>query len=262
MNKIQLKNVILRYSVYEGMHQSLKNSLFSFSVGGRISRNNKAATIAALDDISLDINEGDRVGIIGPNGAGKSTLLRVLAGSYIPQSGEVFIKGSVSTLFSPRLGMAPYSSGYENIYLRGLVMGFSKEQIDKNIDEIAEFSGLGEFLHLPIGSYSAGMVLRLAFAITTTIQPDILLMDEWLAVGDREFQLSARARLMDLVEKANILVLASHDLENIEKLCNKALFLRQGKIVRFGPVEEVVGLYKSRIKSAAQQHKLAAKAGS
>lgn len=244
MSKIRLRNVCLEYTVYDGLDRSLKSKVFNLSVGGVISKNKKGhASIAALNNVSLDIAEGDRVALVGHNGAGKSTLLRVLSGSYIPQRGEVAVEGKVSTLFNLNLGIDPLATGYENIILRGLVLGFTKQQIKQDIQKIAEFSGLGEFLHMPVRTYSDGMTLRLAFAITTRIEPDILLMDEWLGVGDREFLQSAGKKLQELINESSILVLATHDLGIISELCNKALLMRHGQIVDYGPIETIIDVY-------------------
>lgn len=244
MSKIRLRNVCLEYTVYDGLDRSLKNKVFNLSIGGVISKDRKGhASITALDNVSLDIDEGDRVALVGHNGAGKSTLLRVLSRSYVPQRGDVTVEGRVSTLFNLNLGIDPLATGYENIVLRGLVLGFAKQQIRQNIQQIAEFSGLGDFLHMPVRTYSDGMTLRLAFAITTTIEPDILLMDEWLGVGDREFLQSAGKKLHELINESSILVLATHDLGIIRELCNKAALMRHGEIVDYGPVEKIVDIY-------------------
>ena len=235
----------LDYTIYDGLDRSLKNKVFNLSVGGIISKDKKGnASIAALNDVSFDIDEGDRVALLGHNGAGKSTLLRVLSGSYVPQRGEVTVEGKVSTLFSLGLGIDPLASGYENIVMRGLVLGFTKQQIKQNTQQISEFSGLGEFLDMPVRTYSDGMKLRLAFAITTRIEPDVLLMDEWLGVGDKEFVESAGKKLNELIDNSSILVLATHNLVLVQQLCNKALLMSRGQVVDYGPVEKMVNIYK------------------
>ena len=245
MSRIRLRNVCLDYTVYDGLDRSLKNKVFNLSIGGTISKDKKGnATISALADVSLDIDEGDRVGLVGPNGAGKSTLLRVLSGSYVPQRGDVHVDGIVSTLFNFGLGIDASATGYENIVLRGLVLGFSKQQIKQNMQEIADFSGLGEFLDMPVRTYSEGMLLRLAFAITTRIKPDILLMDEWVLAGDREFMQIAQKKLHELVGESSMLVVATHDLQVVKDLCNKALLISHGRVVDYGPVEHVVTRYE------------------
>ena len=234
----------LDYTIYDGLDRSLKNKVFNLSVGGIISKDKKGnASISALNNVSFDIDEGDRVALLGHNGAGKSTLLRVLSGSYVPQRGEVTVKGKVSTLFSLSLGIDPLASGYENIVSRGLVLGFTKQKIRQNIRQIAEFSGLGEFLNMPVRTYSDGMRLRLAFAITTRIEPDVLLMDEWLSVGDKEFVKSAEQKLQELIGNSSILIFATHDLVLVQELCNKALFMSHGQVVDYGPAEKIVNLY-------------------
>lgn len=245
MSSISLKNVNLEYTVYEGVNRSIKSQVFNFSVGGIISKDIKGnAKVIALKNISLEISEGERVALIGHNGAGKSTLLRMLSGAYVPQHGEMTINGKTYTLFNPSLGIDPSATGYENIVLRGLVMGFSKQQIVGSVDKIAEFSGLGDFLNMPVRTYSDGMVLRLAFAVCTSIEPDILLMDEWLMVGDQEFSVKAEKKLNKLIEHSNILIIASHDIALLKRLCTRAILMSHGEIIECGSVDQVVNRYR------------------
>nr|WP_255496673.1 ABC transporter ATP-binding protein [Aquitalea sp. LB_tupeE] len=187
--------------------------------------------VESLKGINLDIRKGDRVALIGHNGSGKTTLLRVMAGVYKPDIGHVDIQGKVTSLLDSQLGMDPEATGFENMRLRGLFLGLKPNQIEEKIDEIAEFSELGDFLNMPVRTYSSGMVLRLAFAISTCIQPEILLMDEWISVGDENFKHKAEKRLHEFVDNAGILIFASHDHELTNRVCNKKIHLEHGKII-------------------------------
>jgi lipopolysaccharide transport system ATP-binding protein len=194
--------------------------------GGEIGRNvSNQVSVTALRDLSLNLKSGDRLGVMGPNGAGKSTLLRVIAGIYEPTSGSIEVKGRIASLIDISLGMELEASGFENIRMRGVMMGLSLKQIKLLEEEIAEFTELGPYLNMPIRSYSTGMHMRLGFAVSTAVPADILLMDEWLSVGDEAFKIKAEKRLEDYVNKSSILVLASHSKETIEKLTNKKLIL-------------------------------------
>jgi len=201
--------------------------------------------VQALGNINLELKSGDRLGLIGHNGAGKSTLLRVLAGVYEPSSGDFVRRGTVASLIDPALGIEVDATGVENIMLRGLVMGMSKRQVDDLTPAICEFSGLGEYVNMPVRTYSTGMLMRLAFSISTSIEADILLMDEWLSVGDAEFTEKAEARMKDVVAKSGILVLASHSLDLIAKECNRVIYLEHGRIVE-PTSEQLDALAKAR----------------
>src|SRR5260363_118870 len=191
----------------------------------------KITVVKALDDISLDVKAGCRLGLLGHNGSGKSTLLKVLAGVYLPTGGQVCVEGQVAALLDISLGMDDEASGYENILLRGVYLGVPPKQMQSKVELIAEESGLGEYLHLPIRTYSTGMRMRLGFAISTSIEADILLMDEWLSVGDAEFKEKAGQKLQKIIQKAKILVLASHQEELIHQICNRVITLERGRIV-------------------------------
>ena len=245
MSCLRLRDVCLQYPIYGPRRRSLKQSLFNLKVGGAIEQDAHGnMNVLALRNITIEINDGDRVALIGRNGAGKSTLLRVLSGAYRPQRGEVETEGRVSTLFNVRLGMDPEATGYENIVLRGLVLGLTKNEITSRVNEIAKQSELDSFLDMPVRTYSDGMILRLAFAISTSINPDILLMDEWIGAGDEQFLENAQKRLLDLVSQSNILVLATHRLHLIQNLCNKAMLLDHGVLRCYGPVDDVIRAYK------------------
>ena len=194
--------------------------------GGKIGRNiSNQIAVTALHNLSLKLEPGDRLGVMGPNGAGKSTLLRVIAGIYEPTQGSVEVRGRIASLINISLGMELEASGYENIRMRGVMMGLSLKQIKSLEEEIADFTELGPYLNMPIRSYSTGMHMRLGFAVSTAVPADILLMDEWLSVGDEAFKIKAEKRLGEYVKKSSILVIASHSKETIEKLSNKTLNL-------------------------------------
>jgi len=194
--------------------------------GGEIGRDvSNHVAVTALQSITLELKEGDRLGVMGPNGAGKSTLLRVIAGIYTPTSGSVKVEGRIASLIDISLGMALEASGFENIRMRGVMMGLTLKEIKSLEEEIAEFTELGPYLNMPIRSYSTGMHMRLGFAVSTAVPADILLMDEWLSVGDEAFKVKAEKRLEDYVKKSSILVIASHSKETIQKLTNQILAL-------------------------------------
>ncbi len=195
--------------------------------------------IAALDDISFALGPGQRLGLVGRNGSGKSTLLRVLGGIYEPSAGRVDVDGVISPLFSVGLGTRADSSGRENIILRGLLRGLTRKEAAARIPEIAKFSGLQDFLDMPVRTYSTGMAMRLSFAIATTFSPEILLLDEWIGAGDAEFQKKARERMRQLVAHAGITVIASHNRSLLRNVCDVALWLDRGVMRAFGPIDEV-----------------------
>ncbi|MGY3359011.1 ABC-type polysaccharide/polyol phosphate transport system ATPase subunit [Bradyrhizobium sp. GM0.4] len=199
--------------------------------------------VSALNDVNLDIRAGDRVAIIGANGAGKTTLLRVLAGIYHPTSGSVDVLGRCLPLFDLSAGFDEEATGYENIMRRGLVIGARRSEIDAKRGEIAAFTELGDRLDLPLRTYSSGMMLRLIFAVATAVEGEIVLLDEWIGVGDQQFRKKARQRLDEIVVRAGILVLASHDIELIKSTCNRAILLEEGWIVAAGATDEILGQY-------------------
>jgi lipopolysaccharide transport system ATP-binding protein len=234
MPSIRLENCSLHLPIYGTINRSLKGAALATATGGRVgSASRDIMVIQALSNVSLDLKPGDRVGITGHNGAGKTSLLRMLAGIYEPTSGSIEVNGKVSSLLDVTLGMDFEATGYENIMLRGLMQGLDFEDIKRLTPEIAEFSGLGEFLDMPVRTYSSGMTLRLAFSIVTSVHADILLMDEWLSVGDADFVHKAEERLQKLVDAASILVLASHSPEVISTLCNVKVTMEHGEVVAF-----------------------------
>ena len=225
---ISCRDLTLRFPVYGVDAKSLKKHLAKITVGGRLGRSHGATEVTAISHLNLELKAGDRLGLVGHNGSGKTTLLRALSGAYEPDEGAIEIEGHIAALLGLNLGIDPSATGYDNIRLRGRIAGMSARQVDERMDEIAEFSGLGPFLAMPVKTYSSGMQARLAFAAATAIEADVLLMDEWIAVGDAEFQKLAHQRLLKLVERAGILVLASHDVELLRLYCNKVMRMEGG----------------------------------
>ena len=213
------------------------------SIGGRLAEHQKCVVVRALDSVTLDAQDGDRVGIVGHNGAGKTTLLRVLAGVYQPTRGTFSITGRLSSFTDITLGMDPEATGLENIVFRSVFMGLSFAEARRLSPSIEEFSELGEYLKMPVRTYSTGMFLRLAFAISTAIEPDIIVMDEMIGAGDAHFVAKAHGRLSDLLQRVKILVLATHDAAIMRSLCNKLVWLDHGQIRKVGSFEDVYPLY-------------------
>jgi len=243
-SSIVLSDVVVDFPIYQGSARSLKKTLLRTGSGGHISRDaGNRVVVRAIDHVDLRIDHGERIGLIGSNGAGKTTLLRVLAGVYEPVRGVVDVNGAVSALFDIGFGLNPESTGYENIMLRGLYMGLTPKEIASRVDDIAEFTELGDYLSMPIRTYSSGMVLRLAFGVVTSGTPDILLMDEWLLTGDSRFLEKARARLEGFVGRSSILVLASHAEQILRQWCSKLVLVDAGRITAQGEPEEVLAAY-------------------
>ena len=244
MAHIEFTNVSVEIPIYNARKRSLKKRLMNIATGGRLEADGHGHVVAqALKNINFSLKNGDRVGLVGHNGAGKSTLLRVLSRVYEPTSGVVSIEGSIGSLIDISLGIDPEFTGRENAYFRGRLLGLSKKEIYQRMDEIIEFSELGNYVDMPLRTYSTGMHLRLAFAVSTILRPDILLMDEWLSVGDESFMHKAEKRMKELVEASNILVVASHSRELILNTCNRAIWLEHGKIRMDGEPNTVVDAY-------------------
>jgi ABC-2 type transport system ATP-binding protein/lipopolysaccharide transport system ATP-binding protein len=244
---IRLDHVSVSFPIYSAGSRFLHARLMAAGSGGRIGADRGAShvVVRALAGVTLAIEHGERVALVGRNGAGKTTMLRVMAGIYEPVAGTATIDGKVAPLFDVGLGMDLESSGYENIVLRGLYLGLSRAEIRARADDIAAFTELGPFLSLPLRTYSAGMHARLSFAISTSIDPEILLLDEGVGAGDAAFLDKAKQRLDAVVARAGILVLASHSEALVRRLCCKAILLDQGSIVAMGPLDEVLERYRT-----------------
>lgn len=243
MAYIIFDHVNIDFPIYNAKNRSLKNKVMQAATGGRVSFGSEGVVVRSIEDVSFSISEGERVGLIGHNGAGKSTLLRALAKVYAPTSGRVEVVGEIGSLVDIGLGIDGEATGRENIFIRGALLGLQKSEIEKKYDEIVEFSELGEFINMPVRTYSAGMHLRLAFAVATIIRPEILLMDEWLSVGDASFNEKAGRRLDQLVKSSRILVLASHSRELIEKICNRVMWFEHGRLKMDGDPKTVCQAY-------------------
>ncbi|RQP42278.1 ABC transporter ATP-binding protein [Burkholderia ubonensis] len=236
-SSIIAEGVFVEFPIYENSHRSLKKAVLNLTTGGRIGQDaGRHAIVRALDDLSFRFSDGERVGLVGHNGSGKTTLLRALAGVYAPVRGTLKIHGKIASLLDVSMGLDPDATGFENIYLRGILDGLAPARIRGKIDEIADFSDLGDYLNLPVRTYSSGMMLRLAFAISTSIEADILIMDEWLSVGDADFSAKAAQRLETLVGNASIVVVASHDPALIQRVCTRKISLEHGKVTSDEPV--------------------------
>lgn len=243
---IELESVTLDLPIFDVQGRSLKKQVLSMGRRNRIAEGNDGVIVVrALDDVSFRFERGDRIGLIGHNGAGKSTLLRAMAGIYPPTAGQLSREGKVVPLLDISLGMDENSTGMQNIRLRALLLGMSDAEIRSKQREIAEFCELGDYLDLPIRTYSSGMKVRLAFAVSTAVDAEILLLDEVMGVGDASFMHKAEARLADLHSRAEIVVLAMHSNSEIRKVCNKVLWMERGRVRAFGPTEEVVSAYEA-----------------
>jgi lipopolysaccharide transport system ATP-binding protein len=237
MAHICAERVSVEFPIWNPSRRSLKTAVLRATTGGRLARETSTRVmIQALCDLSFEFQRGDRIGLVGHNGSGKTTLLRVLTGIYEPVRGRLDVTGRVSSLLDLSLGMDHEATGYENILLRGVLMGLAPSAIEKKFDEIAEFSELGDYLSMPIRTYSSGMLLRLAFAVSTSIAPEILLLDEWLSVGDAGFREKAERRLLELLESSAIVVLASHDIDLVRRFCSRVLRLDHGRVVADEPI--------------------------
>lgn len=241
---INFNNVSVEFPVYNANGRSLKKRLIQVATGGRLDADpNGRVVVKALHNLTFNVYDGDRVGIVGHNGAGKSTLLRLLSGVYPASSGVASVQGKIGSLIDISLGIDPEASGRENICMRAALLGISKAELKKEMENIIEFSELGDFIEMPVRTYSTGMHLRLAFSVSTIIRPEILLMDEWLSVGDQGFCQKAEIRMAELVKSSNILIIASHSKDLILKSCSRALWLDHGCIRMDASAEDVCSAY-------------------
>ncbi len=247
---IDLENVVLDFPIFNNDSFSLRSAVSKLGMQKRFVGDDKGHTyVRGLKGINLKLQQGDRIALLGPNGAGKSTLLKVMARIYHPTRGNVRINGTLSSLLDIGLGMDNEATGIENIYLICYVKGIQKTQIDKLVDEIVEFADIGDFIHLPVRTYSSGMQIRLIFSIATAIIPDILLIDEVIGAGDEKFLEKAKTRTINVMNRASILVFASHNVSLVRANCNKGAVLKDGEIVYSGDVEGAIEYHQNDMKN-------------
>ena len=244
MAQIKFEDVSIEIPIFNATGRSLTSKILEVATGGKLDADpNGRVMVRALSNISFKLKDGDRVGLVGHNGAGKSTMLRALGGVYAPTRGKATISGEIGSLIDISLGINPEATGRENVFVRGQLLGLTKKEITERYDEIVEFAELGDFMEMPVRTYSSGMHLRLAFAVSTVVRPEILLMDEWLSVGDENFKHKAEARLTEMVDATKILAIASHSRELIEKVCNRVIWLEHGQVKMDGSVADVLPAY-------------------
>ena len=235
---IKLQDVSLKFKLQREKIPSLKEFMIK-----SLTRKVSYVDFYALKDVNLKIKRGESVGIIGRNGAGKTTLLRIIAGIYKPTSGKVTVKGRIMPIIELGAGFDMELTGRENIFLNGLLLGMTRKEIEEKYDEIVEFSGLGEFINSPMRTYSSGMILRLGFSIATAIDPDIILIDEVFAVGDKEFREKCVKRMKEMRKKGATLLFVSHDMKAIKENCERVILLEEGKIKEDGMVKDTLEGY-------------------
>lgn len=244
MASIIVSDVSVDIPIYDVSSASLRKMVLSRAVGGRFAQAGSHVSVSALKNISFEARHGDRIALVGNNGSGKSTLLRVLSEVYPPTSGTVRVTGRVSPLFDATLGMSMDATGWDNIYMCGQLWGLTRGEIEAGITDIVAFTELGDYLSVPVRTYSTGMMLRLAFAIATLRAPDVMLIDEVIGVGDGRFFEKAFARLRGVVERSSILFVASHADDILRLLCNKAIWLENGSLMAYGDIKEVIAAYR------------------
>jgi ABC-2 type transport system ATP-binding protein len=240
---IRTQDACVDFPIFDAKSRSLKKTVMGL-VGGNIASGSRVPIIEALRDVTLSLDHGARVGLVGHNGAGKSTLLRLLSGIYEPTRGTAQIRGRVAPVFDLGVGMDPEVSGLENIIIRGLFLGMSRKQMEQRVDDIADFTELGDFLRMPLRTYSTGMRVRLALGVVTSIDPEILLLDEGIGAVDAAFLEKSKKRLSELVERSGLLVFASHSDEFLRDLCDTAIWMEHGRVRQQGPLEDVLRAYK------------------
>lgn len=250
MARIKFENVGIDFPIFNAQARSIKKNFINFATGGKVGQHDGKVVVSALNNLNFEINDGEKVGLIGHNGAGKTTLLRMFSKVYHPTSGTATIEGDIGSLISISLGINAEFTGRENIYIRGALLGLKKKEIDAKIEEIIDFTDLGDFIDMPVRTYSSGMQMRLGFSVSTIFSPEILLMDEWLSVGDEGFKEKAEARLTKIINATKILILASHSNELLRKTCTRILWLEHGTVKMDGKPEDILPLYfKSNIKT-------------
>jgi lipopolysaccharide transport system ATP-binding protein len=244
MVSIQFNQASVEIPIFNASTRSLTNRLIQVATGGQLTADSQGRVVVkALNDLNFEVKEGERVALLGHNGAGKTSLLRMLSGVYHPTSGQAIVKGEVGSLIDLSLGIDNEATGRENIFIRGALLGLRKSKINAKIEEIIEFSELGDFIDMPVRTYSSGMQLRLAFSVSTIVRPEILLMDEWLSVGDENFKQKAEERLKNLVQSTKILVIATHSRKLAETTCNRVIWLEHGAIKMDGDPKQICDLY-------------------
>jgi lipopolysaccharide transport system ATP-binding protein len=244
MTQIKLNNVGLEVPVYDISSRSLKKSLLSFAGNNRFSFNKSGnISVNVLTALNIEINQGDRLAVLGKNGAGKTSFLRLLNGVYPPTEGNMKLEGEISSLIDISLGIDENATGRENIYLRGALIGMTRKEIVAEMDAIIEWADIANFIDMPLRTYSSGMQLRLAFSIATLIAPEILILDEWLSVGDADFAKKAEVRMHELVNKSHIFVIATHSEHVAHHFCNRAIWMENGKIIMDGTSKIVSDAY-------------------
>ncbi len=236
---IRVDHVTMQFRIVNDKIESLKETLIAF-FSGKL----KYEQFTALEDISFEVKRGEVVGIIGKNGAGKSTLLKIISGVLKPTSGKVIADGNIVPMLELGSGFDPELTGRENIFLNGAILGYSEEFLKEKYDEILEFSELGDFIHMPIRNYSSGMMMRLAFSVATVVCPEILIVDEILAVGDEGFQNKSRARMLEMMSGGTTVLFVSHSLKQIEEMCDRVVWLDQHRVKMIGETEEVCAAYR------------------
>lgn len=239
---IQVNNITVRYKIANDRVSSLKEFVIK-----KIKKSITEKDFLALDNVSFTVEKGDVVGVVGRNGAGKSTLLKVVSGIQKPASGNIVLNGRVVPMLELGAGFDMELSGKENVYLNGAVLGYSKEFLDEKYNDILEFSELGDFINMPVRNYSSGMVARLAFSIASMVNPEILIVDEVLSVGDENFQRKSKNRMIELMSGGSTVLFVSHNIKQIEEICNKAIWLEHGKVVMTGPSDVVCAEYKKSL---------------
>ena len=244
---IRVKDLVKRYAIYDEPIDRLKETL-------SLTKKCYHKDFVALDGLTFDVEKGDAIGILGKNGSGKSTLLKMITGVLTPTSGELEIKGKISAILELGTGFNMEYTGIENIYLNGTMMGYTKEEMDKRVDAIVEFADIGDFINQPVKIYSSGMFARLAFAVAINVDPDILIVDEALAVGDTRFQIKCITKMKELKEGGTTVLFVSHATEQIKRFCNKAIWLKDGKVQKIGESSEIVDIYEDFMKYGAKDN--------
>ena len=248
-SKIKIQSVHLDFPIYDYQSRSLRNKIKNYGANMRkeaLNNQQNKKIVEALKNISFNFSHGDRVGLLGPNGSGKTTLLKLIAGIYSPTSGTIKKTGDISCMLDIGFGFEQDATGYENIILSNITRGLTRKEIDKIIPEIADFSGLGEFLDMPIRTYSSGMQARLAFSSAIASSPDILLIDEFFSTGDIEFSQKSKKKVLEMMDNSSILVFASHDLDLISRICNKAVCMQNGEVYFSGNTIDTINFYKEK----------------